>query len=467
MIQLRTLFTLPIALILCSLNLQGQAHKEGEALGPDDARMEWWREAKYGMFIHWGLYAIPARGEWVMNKDKIPVAEYEQLAPQFNPVEFDADKWVQVAQDAGMHYMVITSKHHDGFAMYDSDVTTYDIMDATPFKRDVIQELADACAKADLKFGVYYSHSLDWRNKGGKGAGWDPAQEGDFETYLNELSLPQISEIVTKYNPAVIWFDMPAKVTPEIARKFVKTVRDIHPEVIINSRLMYSGPRTKTLSEEQLQEMREVGVDYLTYRDREIPEEVVWRDWETCMTLNDSWGFTAHDTRWKDASTIIEMLGRVVNMDGNFLLNFGPTAEGILPAGAVESVTEAGAWLAVNGEAIYGARASDMRELKLEREPTRAPSGRMRPASYSNVWLATSRPADHSKGTPAKLYLIQYVWPGANFSVDGIEGKVTNAYFLSDAEQTPLNFSQSGTELSVQLPEEAPDPIATVICLEM
>ena len=424
-------------------------------------RTQWFLASRFGMFIHWGLYAIPARGEWVMNKEKIPVAQYEKLAAQFNPVKFNAEEWVQVAKDAGMKYMVITAKHHDGFSMYDSDVTSYDVVDATPFKRDVVKELADACAKGGIKFGVYYSHSLDWRNKGGKGSGWDPAQDGDFDTYLNEFSLPQIKEIVTKYNPAVIWFDMPAKITPELARKFVETVRSIHPEVIINSRLMYSGPRTMNLKEDQLAEMRDVGVDYLTYRDREIPQNPTWRDWETCMTLNSSWGYTADDHRWKDPREVIKMLVRVVHMDGNFLLNFGPTAEGEFPDEAVDIVRQVGAWLRVNREAIYGVRKSALGNVK--QDPPYERKGRMVTPDPEIFWLATERPA--SAGQPAKIYLHLFKWPIGRLEVQGITNKIGKAYLLSDKNR-PLTFSQKGEAFSVDIPESAPDPIASVVCLE-
>ncbi|WPJ96239.1 alpha-L-fucosidase [Coraliomargarita algicola] len=435
----------------------------------DQERMQWWREAKYGMFIHWGLYAEPARGEWVMIDEEWPVADYAALAKDFNPTAFDATEWVNVAKEAGMKYMVITAKHHDGFAMYDSEVSPFNIVDATPYKKDPLKALSEACEQAGIQFGIYYSQAFDWYHPGGKiprGGAWDPAQEGSFDDYFNEIAIPQIQEIIKGYNPHVIWFDMPAGMTDEKCRQMMDVIRGLKPGMIVNSRLKFTGPKTSVLQPDELTLLRELGVDYLTYRDREIPETTLWRDWETCMTLNHSWGFTEGDEDWKDAKTIIEMLGRVVNMDGNFLLNFGPTAEGRLPTEAVKSVKEAGAWLKVNGEAVYGVRASELKDFDIPKA-TRAPNGRLRSVTPKVKWLATARPADAAMGAPAKLYIQIFEWPGSTLEITGIEGKVKRAYFLADATQSPLTFQQKGELFSVELPQTAPDPIATVVCLEL
>ena len=427
--------------------------------------MAWWRQAKYGMFIHWGLYSIPARGEWVMIDEHIPVSDYAELASQFNPVKFNAKEWVQVAKDAGMKYMVITAKHHDGFAMYDSKVSPYNVVQATPWGRDPLKELSEECKKADIKFGIYYSQAFDWYHPGGKiprGGAWDDAQKGNFEHYFRTISIPQVQEIIEEYDPAVIWFDMPSGMTDEYCREMMDKVRALKPSVIVNSRLRFGGAWTSKLKPYQQSLLRELGVDYLTYRDREIPETTAWRDWETCMTLNESWGFTANDHEWKDAKTIIEMLVRVVNMDGNFLLNFGPTAEGVLPAEAVASVREAGAWLRVNGEAVYGVRASDLKKVK---EFPAVGDGKRSIRPEPDVsWLATERPA--SGDQPAKTYLSIFKWPGSRLEVNGVTGTIEKVYLLSDPDGTPLSFRQDGDHCSVELPETAPDSIATVVCLE-
>jgi alpha-L-fucosidase len=447
-----------------------------------DARMQWWREAKFGMFIHWGLYAIPARGEWVMNRERIPVAEYAKLAAQFNPVKFNAAQWVRVAKDAGMKYIVITSKHHDGFAMFESKVSPYNIVDATPFKRDPMKELAEACAKEGIGLGFYYSQAQDWHQPGGAVArgSWDPAQKGEFAQYLHTVSIPQIKELLSGYHPAVIWFDTPVNMTPAYGREIMQLVRSLRPEAIVNSRLLYSGAKVEQLGQAQLDELRDIGVDYLSYRDRTIPEQPKWRDWETCMTLNGAWGYTAADHNWKSPKTVVQMLAEVVSKGGNFLLNFGPTAEGELPAESVAVVKQVGAWLRVNGEAIYGAGPKS--DLKGTRAPAAASSLEIGKKKRSNAkavksgpaiqpeseidWLATSRPAAKEAGQPAKIYLHIFKWPDGRLEVKGMTSKVSKAYLLGDAKHTPLKFSQSAETFSVELPPIAPDPIATVVCLE-
>src|SRR5687767_6445050 len=203
-----------------------------------EKRLEWFREAKYGLFIHWGLYAIPAGewkgkrvpgiGEWIMNRARIPVAEYEQLAKQFNPVKFNADEWVQLAIDSGMKYIVITSKHHDGFALYDSKVSTWDVVDATPFKRDILKELAAACAKHGMPLGFYYSQAQDWHERNGAGNTWDfgPDDKKDYAAYLRGKAEPQVRELLTGYGPvALVWFDTPRMMTAERAQRFTDIVR--------------------------------------------------------------------------------------------------------------------------------------------------------------------------------------------------------------------------------------------------
>jgi alpha-L-fucosidase len=227
-----------------------------------EARLAWWHEAKFGMFIHWGLYALPAGewkgkacsgiGEWIMFKARIPIAEYEQLAQQFNPVKFDAEAWAQLAQDAGMRYLVITAKHHDGFAMFGSKADAFNIVDATPFKRDPVKELAAACAKRGIRFGCYYSQAQDWHAPGGaiwgtshEGAPvrekpqWDPRQAGDFDEYLDRKAIPQVREILTRYGPiAIIWFDTPLKVmTVERAARLEKVVHELQPACLVSGRL--------------------------------------------------------------------------------------------------------------------------------------------------------------------------------------------------------------------------------------
>src|SRR5687767_731569 len=223
-------------------------------------RLKWFHDAKYGLFIHWGLYAIPAGewkgqripgiGEWIMNRAKIPVKEYEQLARQFNPVKFNADEWVQLARDAGMKYIVITSKHHDGFSLYDSKVSTYDVVDATPFKRDILKELLAACTKQNMPLGFYYSQSQDWHDPNGAGNDWDFGPDLDaakkerkqYDKYLREKAEPQVRELLTDYGPvALVWFDTPRMMEGERAQRFTKIVRELSPKTLIDGRLGVPG----------------------------------------------------------------------------------------------------------------------------------------------------------------------------------------------------------------------------------
>jgi alpha-L-fucosidase len=260
-----------------------QASAPAAAAQPDparEARLAWFREAKYGLFIHWGLYAIPAGewkgtfipgiGEWIMNRAKVPVKEYEQLAKQFNPVKFNADAWVQMAQDAGMKYIVITSKHHDGFALFKSKVSPYNVVDATPFKRDILKELSEACKKRGMRLGFYYSQAQDWHEANGAGNTWDfgPDEKKDFDQYLRAKAEPQVRELLTDYGPvALIWFDTPRLMTHERAMRFTNLVRELQPATLIDGRLGAEG-------------------DYRSTGDNVIPNVTQNEAWETPATIN-------------------------------------------------------------------------------------------------------------------------------------------------------------------------------------
>ena len=254
-----------LAALLAASGRAGSAVQRNHRDPARENRLEWFREAKYGMFIHWGLYAIPAGewqgkrslglGEWIMNRAQIPVHEYEQLAGQFNPVKFNADEWVQLAQDAGMKYIVITSKHHDGFAMFKSAASPYNVADATPFKRDVLKELADACAKRGMRLGFYYSQSQDWHEPGGAGNTWDfgPDQGPDQKELKTVRRLPARQgraagpELLTGYGPvALIWFDTPRMMTPERGQRFADIVRTLQPSTLIDGRLGTEGDYRST-----------------------------------------------------------------------------------------------------------------------------------------------------------------------------------------------------------------------------
>ena len=324
--------------------------QDTETPAQKDARMAWWRQARFGMFIHWGLYSIPAGtwdgkqvpsiGEWIMNNASIPVADYKALAGQFNPTGFSAHDIVALAKAAGMKYIVITAKHHDGFAMFDSKADPFNIVAATPFHRDPLKELAAEARAQGLKLGFYYSQDQDWTAPGGAAIKrgdhqpptnhWDKAQDGDFATYLHTKAIPQIKELLTQYGdfPAVIWFDTPTKdMTPQLAAEIVALLNQ-HPNLIWNNRLGggYKG-------------------------DTETPEQTIpaqgfpGRDWESCMTINDTWGFKSYDTNFKSTETLLHNLIDIASKGGNYLLNVGPDSHGVIPQPEADRLLAMGAWL--------------------------------------------------------------------------------------------------------------------------
>lgn len=417
------------------------------------ARMKWFREAKFGLFIHWGLYAIPAGewkgqaiagiGEWIMNRAKIPVKEYEQLAAQFNPVKFNADEWVQLAVDAGMKYIVITSKHHDGFAMYGSKVSPYNIVDATPFRRDPLKELAAACARKKIRLGFYYSQAQDWHEPNGAGNTWDfgPEEKKDFDQYLRTKAEPQVHELLTGYGPVcLIWFDTPRMMTAERSQRFINVLRKFQPMCLIDGRLGAAG-------------------DYRSMGDNAIPNAVVREDWEVPATLNRTWGFKKDDTDWKPPSDLVFKLVDIVSKGGNYLLNVGPTAEGIIPQASQDNLRAVGRWLKVNGEAIYGAGPTPFgAELGAFSETQKDKNGKpiFQPATE---WRCTTK--------PGKIYIHLLRWPGASFELHGIKGSIDRAYLLSDPKRKPLPVKKDGDALIVTLPDTAPDPYDSVLCLNI
>jgi alpha-L-fucosidase len=436
--------------------------QDTESAAEKNERMQWFREARFGMFIHWGLYAIPAGrwngkeipgiGEWIMNRASIPVADYKALAPKFNPTQFSASAIVGLAKSAGMKYIVITSKHHDGFAMFDSKANPFNIVAATPFKRDPLQELAAECRQQGIKLGFYYSQDQDWTAPGGAAYKtgdhkpptfhWDPAQNGSFAEYLDTKAIPQIEEILANYGefPAIIWFDTPTKdMTPELAGKIV-TVLNKHPKLIWNNRLGggYSG-------------------------DTETPEQYIpargypGRDWESCMTMNDTWGYKQDDTNFKGTETLLRNLIDIASKGGNYLLNIGPMATGEVPAAEVERLRAMGTWLAANGESIYatqptlfGAEAGAFSPTEKDKEgkPKFIPSWK---------WRSTTK-AD-------KIYIQIFEWPGTTFHLDKMPRTVTGAYLLADSGQAQLKVTKQGDGIDVALPAKPLDPIATVLVL--
>jgi alpha-L-fucosidase len=439
------------------------AIQDTETAAQRDARMGWWREARFGMFIHWGLYSVPAGtwnnkrvpsiGEWIMNNASIPVADYKALARSFNPRAFNAHDIVALAKAAGMKYIIITAKHHDGFAMFDSKADSFNIVASTPFHRDPIRELAEECKTQGVKLGFYYSQDQDWTAPGGaaylKGNHtlpshhWDPAQDGDFATYLHNKAIPQLRELLSNYGdfPAVIWFDTPtADMTPALAGEIVALINQ-HPNLIWNNRLGggYKG-------------------------DTDTPEQYIpakgypGRDWEACMTMNRTWGFKSYDHDFKSTKTLLRNLIDIASKGGNYLLNIGPDSMGSVPTEEIARLRQVGSWLAVNGEAIYGTKATlfgpesgsvSATEKDTEGKPKFIPTWNWRSTTAAN-----------------RIYIELFTWPKKSFHLDHSPRKITGAFLLADASRKPLKITNDAHGLDIQLPDHTTDPIATVLVLE-
>ena len=414
-----------------------------------------WHAARFGMMIHWGLYSIPGGiwngvemeyiGEWLMSRFRIPVAEYEKLAAEFNPLKFDAEEWVKLAKTAGMRYIVYTAKHHDGFAMYHSKCDPYNIVDATPCKRDPLKELQIACEKHGLILSLYYSQTLDWheRNAGGWNGpegnktnfgmswcnNWDfPDMESkEFEKYFRKKVKPQIEELLTQYgNIGAMWFDTPNNMKRKYSEEIYETVKSLQPNCLINSRLGNG-----------------LG-DYKSLGDNMIPACNLEGNWEAPATMNDTWGYKKNDNNWKSAKDILEILTGLAGKGANYLLNVGPTEEGLIPEGSIKVLQQVGEWMSKNSEAIHGTSPTPF-EGDLE---------------YGPVTIKDS-----------KLYLHLNRWPDGNVILNGIKRKAKRAYILEDACKE-LNFSQKLNEkyqfglLEVSIPDKRPSALSNVLTID-
>jgi alpha-L-fucosidase len=439
----RLLLILGIAFLLfsCSSKLNKTEPKD-EATIKQDQKMEWWCEARFGMFIHWGLYAdpagewegekIPGISEWIMARAEIPVAEYEKLAENFNPEKYDAEAWVKLAKFAGMKYIVITSKHHDGFAMFHSKASKYNIVDATPFDRDPLKELADECKKQGIRLGFYYSQAQDWHEPGGTYFNieqGEPHWDADLKreplmNYINSKAVPQVKEILENYGGLdILWWDTPRGMTEEAAQALQHVVDD-YPDLITNNRL-YKGWKGDFSTPEQ--HVPPTGLDY---------------DWEVCMTMNTSWGYKWYDEEWKSAKDIIHMLTDIASKGGNLLLNVGPTAEGEIPKASVDRLKEVGVWMQKNGESIYGTSASPFFKLPWGRCTTKEVKGH------------------------TQLYLHVFDWPkNGILKVPGLKTRISDVYLLSNPNQHFAWRFVDG-DLQIHAPSVTFDEINTVVVLK-
>jgi alpha-L-fucosidase len=417
-----------------------------------EQRMQWWREARFGMFIHWGVYAqlagvydgheINNIGEWIMNRGKIPVAAYQQIAKQFNPVKYNADEWVRMAKDAGMKYIIITAKHHDGFALFKTNASKWNVVDATPYGKDLLLPLVAACKKYHMKLGFYYSQAQDWTNPGGTAirraasegwanpdsakidaytkehhGHWDPAQEtSTFAQYIDNVAVPQVKELLTNYGDiAVLWWDTPNDMTTDAATKLNDLLK-LQPNIITNDRLKRPDFPGDTKTPEQ-----------------RIPKPGVMgnADWETCMTMNGTWGYKSTDNKWKSTETLIRNLIDIASKGGNYLLNVGPKPDGTFPEQSINSLKSIGNWMKVNEEAIYATKASALPE----------PS-----------WGRITQKGDF-------LYLFVSDWPKDGKLLAPVE--INSAQLLANGSKLKIN------NMTINLPAIAPDTIATVIKVQI
>jgi alpha-L-fucosidase len=341
---------------------------------------EWFTKDKFGMFIHFGLYSIPAGvyegkimprnwyAEWIRMQHNwpenpgIPKEKYDLLMKEFNPVKFNADEWIREAKNAGMKYFLITAKHHDGFALWPTKVDKYNVVDSTPFGRDILSELTEACHKYGLKFGFYYSHWMDWGHPGGALPPWpqmkdkQPSVE-EFTKYWDEKCIPQVKELATQYNPSFFWFDTWGQVhkhliTEEKIDELIKTVKDVNKDCLVNSRIGSTWCHSKG----------DEVVDFLSMGDNQFPKDKIQKPWETSGTFNNSWGYHQKDFHWKSSDALLRNLIDNCSRGGNFQLNIGPKADGSFPPASVRRLREIGAWLAINGEAVYNTSISELPE---------------------------------------------------------------------------------------------------------
>jgi alpha-L-fucosidase len=423
----------------------GQAVKQ-ETKAERDKRMEWWREARLGMFIHWGLYAVPAGqwngktgyGEWIREEAHIPVDEYEKFQPQFNPVNFDADAWVRMARDAGMKYITITTKHHDGFALFDSKLTDWDIM-GTPFKRDIMAEMATACRKYGVKMCWYHSimdwHHPDYLPRRGWEAASRPANGADFDRYVTYLR-NQVTELLTNYGDiGVMWFDGEWESTwnNTYGKPLYDLCRTLQPNVIVNNRVgVDRGGMAGDGGPQQ------VG-DFSTPEQYIPATGLPGVNWETCMTMNEHWGYNSHDANWKSSPQLIRNIVDIASKGGNYLLNVGPRADGTFPPESAQRLKDIGAWMRVNGDGIYGTSASVFDTLPWGRSTTRR------------------------DGNKTTLFLHVFEWPkDGRLIVPGIGNQPLGATLMGGGK---LKVNRTASDIILTVPKAAPNATCTTIAL--
>ena len=427
-----------------------------ESMKSRDVRIQWWKEAKFGMFIHWGIYSKPA-GEWngktvsgyaehLMRKEKITRADYLNLAHEFNPIKFNAEEWILSAKKAGMNYFIITAKHHDGFALWNSKVSDFDIADQTPFSRDPLAELAAAAKKHGVKFGFYYSHAFDWEHPDAPGNDWEYNNPGGdrllgganwfdshpewlpkAQRYVNQKAIPQIMELINNYHPDILWFDTPHKLPLSENIRILKAIREADPNIVINGRLARSAAGNFG--------------DYINTGDRPAEFRVVKGDWEAIPTTNESYGYSKHDNSHKSAKFFIQLLAKASALGGNLLTNIGPKGDGSFDQKDQQILDSVGHWMTAHAESIYGTNKSPL---------------------AIQPWGVTTQKAD-------QLYLHVFNWPKDRYlNVGGLKSNIKKAYILNDPTRKKLPVRRlTSSDVSITVPLKTPDHADAVVVLEM
>lgn len=435
----------------------GQSSSSSATAIDQESRLQWFRDAKYGMFIHWGVYSQAGgewngetnHHEWLQLTAKIPLAEYTEFAKEFNPTKFNAGQWVEIAKDAGMKYLVITSKHHDGFAMYDSASSGHDIADVSRFDRDPLKELADACQKQGIRFCVYYSLGRDWQDPDvptGRGdkvgfrsnlIDFPNESEKVFSRYFERKVKPQVRELLTGYGPiGIFWFDTYGLISKEESLELKAMIRKLQPECIINQRIGHN-----------------LG-DYKV-SEQTIPADGSYDPWESCITMNGHWGYNKADSQWKSPKSMIESLVDIVSKGGNLLLNVGPTGEGIIPPPSVERLSLIGDWMEINGEAIYGCGPTPfVKEMGRKEKNSK---GKLKIVDKL-PWRATTK--------AEKIYIHLFQWPAKELDLPAIHKKIQNAYLLGH-KSSSLKVEQTDGRSTITMPLTQVKSLVPVICLEL
>jgi alpha-L-fucosidase len=442
-----------------------------QEVSPAPVDMQWWKDAKFGMFVHWGLYSVaagdwkgkPSRGnEHFMLYERVPLKEYAKIADDFNPVKFDADAWIKGARDAGMKYVVFTTKHHDGYAMYGSKVSDYNIVRTTQWARDPLKELAAACKKYGLKLGLYYSLGRDWEDpdvptnwpeKGGRSNTWDYPDEDakDFSKYFERKVKPQISELLTDYGPvSVMWFDTPEQIISKAqSAELEGLIRKLQPKCIINSRIG-NGLGDYLVSEQQ------------------IAAAQMTSPWEACITMSGKWSYNRHDNAWKSPELMIRQLVEIVSKGGNLLLNISPDGSGGILDKTKLRMDEIGKWMKINNEAIYGTRPW---VISTENVPPSGSIKEERPADKATMKDTdndnTSKeiaPDIYFTAKANTVYLFARSWKAATMSVKALAG---NAYKVKDVSllgsSSKIKWQQNAEALQVDLPGSLPNTVPVYV----